>query len=76
MKAKKRKYLALFVREDDQGFSVSVPDLPGCFTQGDSFEKAVENINEAIELYLEDMSPSEKDLYAPYRVDEQFVHKV
>ncbi|MBI2633464.1 MAG: type II toxin-antitoxin system HicB family antitoxin [Parcubacteria group bacterium] len=44
---------AVFTEEED-GYSVSVPSLPGCFSQGDTFEEAVENIKEAIELYLED----------------------
>lgn len=76
MKKGKRKYLVLFVRESDGGFSVSVPDLPGCFSQGDTFEDAEGNIAEAIDLYLEDIHVSEKDLYEPYRVEEQFVHMV
>lgn len=41
----------LFEEEPDGGFSVSVPTLPGCFSQGDTFEKALENIREAISLY-------------------------
>lgn len=44
---------AVFLEEDDGGYSVSVPALPGCFSQGNTFEKAVENIKEAITLYLE-----------------------
>ncbi|MBI2122147.1 MAG: type II toxin-antitoxin system HicB family antitoxin [Candidatus Sungbacteria bacterium] len=47
---------AVFLEESDGGYSVSVPALPGCFSQGDTFEAAVENIKEAIELYLEDES--------------------
>ena len=33
---------------------LSVPILHSCFSQGDNFENAIENIKEAIELYLED----------------------
>ena len=47
------QYNAVFQEEDDGGYSVWVPALPGCCSQGDSFDKAVENIKEAIELYLE-----------------------
>ncbi|MBV9868435.1 MAG: type II toxin-antitoxin system HicB family antitoxin [Abitibacteriaceae bacterium] len=39
--------------EEDGGYSVSCPALPGCHSQGDTFEEALENINEAAELYLE-----------------------
>ena len=45
---------AVFLGENDGGYSVSVPAMPGCFSQGDTFEVAVENIKEAVELYLED----------------------
>ena len=45
---------ALFAGEDDGGYCVSVPALPGCFSQGDNFEEAMNNIQEAIELYLAD----------------------
>lgn len=39
--------------EQSGGFSTSVPALPGCFSQGDSFDEAVKNSKEAIMLYLE-----------------------
>jgi len=45
---------AVFMEEKDGGYSVSVPYLPGCLSQGDTFEDAVKNIKEAIELYLEE----------------------
>lgn len=60
MKRKKVKlleYNAIFTPEDEGGFSVSVPDLPGCHSQGETFEEAKKNIVEAIELYLEDADP-------------------
>jgi predicted RNase H-like HicB family nuclease len=44
----------LFEEEQDGGFSVSVPSLPGCFSQGNTYEEALKNIREAISLYLED----------------------
>jgi predicted RNase H-like HicB family nuclease len=37
------------------GYVATVPALPGCVSQGDSREEAIENIEEAIELYLEDV---------------------
>ena len=35
------------------GYTVYVPSLPGCISEGDTKEEALENIKEAIELYLE-----------------------
>ena len=38
---------------EDGGFTVYAPSLPGCLSEGDSKEEALENIKEAIALYLE-----------------------
>lgn len=54
MKQKVLQYDAVFEREADGGYSVWIPDLPGCTSQGNSLEQAIENIKEAAELYLED----------------------
>ena len=42
---------------DEGGFTVYVPSLPGCISEGDSREEALANIQEAIELYLEEEEP-------------------
>jgi predicted RNase H-like HicB family nuclease len=36
----------------DEGISVSVPDLPGCWSEGDTEEEALANIHNAIHEYL------------------------
>ena len=38
---------------EDGGYTVYVPSLPGCISQGDTREEALANVREAIELYLE-----------------------
>jgi predicted RNase H-like HicB family nuclease len=38
---------------EDGGYTVYVPSLPGCISEGDTREEALVNIKEAIELYLE-----------------------
>lgn len=38
---------------DEGGFTVYVPSLPGCISEGDTEEEAINNIKEAIELYFE-----------------------
>ena len=43
----------LYKNRETKGYSVIVPELPGCFSAGDSFEEALENTREAIELHLE-----------------------
>jgi len=44
---------------EDGGYTVYVPSLPGCISEGDTKEEAIKNIQEAIELYLE---PVEDDM--------------
>ncbi len=38
---------------DEGGYTVIVPSLPGCISEGETKEEAIKNIKEAIELYLE-----------------------
>jgi predicted RNase H-like HicB family nuclease len=54
--------------KDEQGYYVYCPQLKGCQSQGDTFEEARDNIQEAIELYLETMQPDE--------ITEQLRHEV
>jgi len=39
--------------QEEGGYTVYVPSLPGCISQGETIEEAVSNIKEAIALYLE-----------------------
>lgn len=45
-------YTAIFEPADEGGYVVSVPSLPGCHTQGETFEEAVAMIQDAISGYL------------------------
>ncbi|MBC7264984.1 MAG: type II toxin-antitoxin system HicB family antitoxin [Chloroflexi bacterium] len=38
---------------DEGGYTVYVPSLPGCISEGETIDEALANIREAIELYLE-----------------------
>jgi len=50
-----RTYRILLTPEEEGGFSVSVPALPGCFTQGETIEEAIEMAREAISVYIESL---------------------
>lgn len=41
------------IEESDEGFSVSVPGLPGCHSQGETEDEALANIADAIREYLD-----------------------
>jgi predicted RNase H-like HicB family nuclease len=45
---------------EEGGYTVTVPALPGCISEGDSREEALANIDDAIQLYLE---PAEDDTF-------------
>lgn len=50
----------ILLEKSEEGYSVSCPGLPGCWSQGDTEEEAIENIQDAIREYLaaiEDLFP-------------------
>lgn len=48
-------YTVIFEQEGDGGYSVLCPALPGCVSQGDSYEEALTNIKEAITGYVKSL---------------------
>jgi predicted RNase H-like HicB family nuclease len=52
------RFKVILEPSDEGGFTVYVPALPGCISEGETEEEALKNIQEAIELYLE---PTEDD---------------
>ena len=52
---------------EEGGYTVIVPSLPGCISEGDTKEEALKNIREAIELYLE---PVENDILTIAQTEE------
>ena len=50
----------IIIEKDEDGYYAYCPELPGCQSQGDSLDEVRENIKEAVELYLETLSESEK----------------
>jgi len=47
------KVTVVLESQEEGGFTVFVPSLPGCISEGDTREEAIDNIKEAIELCLE-----------------------
>lgn len=48
-------YTVILEPEEDGGYHAFCTLLKGCHSQGETFEEAIENITEAIELYLESL---------------------
>ena len=53
LKKDTNSYAVVFTPAEEGGYTATVPALPGCISEGDSFEEAKANITEAIELYTE-----------------------
>jgi predicted RNase H-like HicB family nuclease len=47
---------------DEGGYTVTVPALPGCISEGDTYEEAVDNIKDAVQLYLRAVSKEVQQL--------------
>lgn len=50
------KFKVELIQEPDGGYIAHVPALPGYHTQGDSFDEVIENIKDAIQIYMDVLS--------------------
>ncbi len=63
------KYAVVVHHDKGSAFGVSVPDLPGCFSAGESFDEALENAVEAIEFHLGGLAEEGLEIPRPQPVD-------
>jgi predicted RNase H-like HicB family nuclease len=54
------------LKKGEEGYAVSCPGLPGCWSQGETEEEALENIKDAISTYLETVEEINQDADARY----------
>ena len=52
--------VSIIIEKDVDGYYAYSPELEGCQSQGDSYEDALNNIKEAIELYLKTVTPEDR----------------
>ncbi|OGI47551.1 MAG: hypothetical protein A2151_04305 [Candidatus Muproteobacteria bacterium RBG_16_65_34] len=57
-----RHRFSVVVEKDKHGYFAFCPELQGCYTQGDTYEEALENIHDAINLHVEDRKASGEEL--------------
>jgi len=60
--------LPIVIERDGDGYYVSCPALQGCYSQGDTYEEAVQNIKDAIRLHVEDRIANGEDVPEPVSV--------
>lgn len=59
-------YTAVFEPDHKEGgYTATIPELPGCISEGDTFEEAVKNITEAAELYLSVLRERREEAIVP-----------
>ena len=68
------KYDAIFEEQSVGGYTVTVPSLPGCISEGDTFEEARQNITDAIKLYLKDLAADGEEI--PYGNNPTFIGQI
>ena len=67
-------YTVIIEREEAGGYHAFCPALRGCHSQGESYEETVQNIEEAIKLYIESLKahseavPSEDVIIKPFHI--------
>ena len=51
--------VSVVIEKDENGYYAYSPELEGCQSQGATFEEALANVREAVELYVETLTPEE-----------------
>jgi antitoxin HicB len=67
----KRRYRTLVELDEDGKFTVTVPELPGCLSSGNTREEALVNIKEAIQAYIESLQKHNEPV--PPSISEEIV---
>ncbi|MBI4333799.1 MAG: type II toxin-antitoxin system HicB family antitoxin [Chloroflexi bacterium] len=68
-----RSFKVILEPNEMGGYTVTVPLLPGCISEGDTREEALANIKEAIELYLESLEEDGQPIPSEAAVQEAVV---
>ncbi len=65
------KYRVVIQQDEDDIFVAEVPSLPGCISQGETRSEVIENVREAIEVYLESLAAHDEAI--PPSISEELV---
>ena len=68
-----RRFRVTLERNELGGYTVTVPLLPGCISEGDTKEEALANIKEAIELYMESLQADGEPIPAEEAIEEAVI---
>ena len=62
-------------KDDDSDYGVTIPDLPGCFSAGDTYEDALNSAREAIECHIEGLLEDGEALPKPMSIEHHRSHE-
>jgi predicted RNase H-like HicB family nuclease len=66
-------YTVVLEAAEEGGFVVSVPALPGCFTQGENRAEALKNAREAIAAYVEDLRSRGEEIPRELKTETEYL---
>ena len=66
------QYPIFIHKDEDSVYGVIVPDLPGCFSAGDTIEEAIQNAHEAIECHIEGLLSDNESIPLKKSIEEHF----
>lgn len=58
----KHYHFSIIIEQDENGYFAFCPELQGCYSQGDTYEEAMQNIKDAVKLHLEDRVAAKEEL--------------
>ena len=53
---------SVIIEKSEDGYFASCSELQGCYSQGDTYEEALENIRDAIQLHIEDRTEDKEEI--------------
>ena len=65
------RYPIVIHKDEGSGYGVTVPDLPGCFSAGDTFDQALDSAQEAIECHIEGLLMANDPIPEPNAINEK-----
>jgi len=66
---KKQIFTVLIEKDENSTYVAEVPDLKGCYTQGDSVEEVMKNIKEVIEMCLEEQNVTPNEFIGVQKIE-------
>jgi antitoxin HicB len=68
-----RRFRVILEPNELGGYTVIVPSLPGCISEGDTRDEALANIKEAIELYIESLQADGEPIPSEEAIEETVI---